>query len=160
MFHRIRTGSLRHAGRAVLLLLGTCLAMLGAREGWSAPASPAGGFRIIVNPENTATTLSREFLADAFLRNVQDWESGRRIAPVDQLPSSPTRQEFSKHILLRSVAAVRNYWQQRIFAGRGIPPPELESDAAIVRYVIANRNAVGYVSSAAELGSAQVVSVR
>jgi hypothetical protein len=50
--------------------------------------------------------------------------------------------------------------QQRIFAGRGLPPPELESDEAVLRYVRSRPGAVGYVSERAELGGVKVLGVR
>jgi ABC-type phosphate transport system substrate-binding protein len=150
----------RYDRRAALLVLGTCFVLSAPRAGLAESRGIVGDFQIIVNPENRAASLSREFLADAFLRNVRDWDEGFGILPVDLSPSSSTRDDFSRRILLRSVAAVRSYWQQRIFAGRGVPPPELESDAAVVRYVVGNRGAVGYVSRSAELGAARVVGVR
>jgi len=54
------------------------------------------------------------------------------------------------------VEAVRRYWQQCIFSGRSVPPPELDSDEAIVRYVAKYRGAVGYVSADAKLGDRDV----
>jgi hypothetical protein len=60
----------------------------------------------------------------------------------------------------RSVAAVKSYWQQVIFSGRGVPPPELESDEAVIRHVTRSPGAVGYVSGAANVRGVRVVSVR
>ena len=60
----------------------------------------------------------------------------------------------------RSPAAVRNYWQQRIFTGRGVPPPELASEEAVIKYVTDHPNAIGYVSGAAPLGGAAAATVR
>jgi hypothetical protein len=57
------------------------------------------------------------------------------------------------------VAAIKAYWQQRIFSGRGVPPPELGTDAHVVAYVLKYDGAVGYVSAAAELEGTRVVTV-
>jgi hypothetical protein len=62
-------------------------------------------------------------------------------------------------VLKRSVQAVKTYWQQRIFSGRGVPPPELESDDAVVRYVENNPGALGYISGTAALGKTKVLAV-
>jgi hypothetical protein len=140
-------------------LLGICVGLSVTRGVLSEPSDSIGNFRIIVNAENKVPGVSREFLANAFLRNVRDWDNGHGILPVDLLPNSPIREEFSQRILSRSVSAVRSYWQQRIFSGRGVPPPELESDEAVVRYVVDNRGAVGYVSGSAKLGAARVITV-
>jgi hypothetical protein len=55
---------------------------------------------------------------------------------------------------------VKNYWQQRIFSGRDLPPPELDSDEAVVSYVLSHRGALGYVSGAAKLDKAKPVAVQ
>jgi len=60
---------------------------------------------------------------------------GETALPVDLRSDSSVRRKFSESVLKRSVAAIRSYWQQRIFSGREVPPPELDSDAAVLRYV-------------------------
>lgn len=114
-------------------------------------------FRVIVHPDNRIDAASRAFLADAFLKRVTRWGDDEAIRPVDQRPDSGVRERFSRDVLKRSVAAVRNYWQQRIFSGRGVPPPELESDEAVVTYVLQHRGAVGYVSGGADLRGARAI---
>jgi ABC-type phosphate transport system substrate-binding protein len=81
------------------------------------------------------------------------------IRPVDAKPASSARQRFSKDVLKRSVSSVKSYWQQLIFSGRGTPPPELDSDEAIVSYVLKHPGSIGYVSGSAELKGAKVVDV-
>jgi hypothetical protein len=54
---------------------------------------------------------------------------------------------------------VKAYWQQLIFSGRDVPPPELESDDAVVAYVLAHRGSIGYVSGMAELKNARVLAI-
>jgi hypothetical protein len=55
---------------------------------------------------------------------------------------------------------VRAYWQQRIFSGRDVPPPELDSDQQVVDYVMKYPGAIGYVSGAADLKGARAVQIR
>jgi hypothetical protein len=57
------------------------------------------------------------------------------------------------------VQAVRAYWQQLIFSGRGVPPVELESDEAVVAFVLKYPGAVGYVSGATNIGNAKALRV-
>lgn len=124
-------------------------------------ASPLhAGFQIIRNPENPIDAVDRQFLEDAFLKKKTTWPGGGIIRPVDLAPASAARRQFSDEVLRRPVGAIRSYWQQRIFAGRELPPPELESDAAVVRFVLKERGAVGYVSNAAALGGAKVLIVK
>ena len=117
-------------------------------------------FVVIVHPTNPAGSLSREFLSDAFLKRTTRWEGGELIRPVDLHASSSVRRGFSARVLKRSVAAVRSYWQQRIFSGRGVPPPELDSEEAVVRHVMKHTCGVGYVGPSTEVGDARVVPIR
>jgi ABC-type phosphate transport system substrate-binding protein len=99
-------------------------------------------------------------LIDVFLKRTTRWNDGEAIRPVDQRPDSTARRRFSETILQRSVAAVKSYWQQRIFSGRDLPPPELDSDDAVVSYVTKHRGAVGYVSGTAKLERAKPVQIQ
>jgi len=141
-------------------LLAVCAAL--APGLWSAAvASEApGAFKVIVNASNPATSVNRDFLAAVFLKKATRWEDGERARPVDLAADSTVRAAFSLRVLARPVAAVRNYWEQRIFSGTDVPPPELASDAEVVRYVEANPGAVGYISAGAASGAAKVLAVR
>jgi hypothetical protein len=97
---------------------------------------------------------------DVFLKKVKAWPDGEAIRPVDLAPGSTVRQRFSEQVLQRPVAAVRAYWQQCIFSGRNVPPPELDSDDEVIAYVLKSSRAIGYVSAHAELRGAKVVTLR
>ena len=139
------------------------LAVLSALSAWFLPhasAEPGVVFQLVVDPENPASDLPRDVVADVFLKANTRWPDGTAMKPVDQKPDTNVRKAFSDRILRRSVAAVRSYWQQRIFSGREVPPPELESDDAVVRYVREHRGAVGYVSGATNAAGTKVVNVK
>jgi hypothetical protein len=146
--------------RAALRTLGSvalwCSTTLGLRDARASQPS----FKIIVHPSNPLGSAEPRFVADIFLKNVKSFDADVTAQPADQKASSPARRTFSRVILKRSVQAVRNYWQQRIFSGRGVPPPEFETDAEIVAYVLEHRGGIGYVSPEAAIGKARVVVVR
>ena len=153
--------TLRQARRSWVvwgLALGLFLSFGGASG--VADASDVPDLRIIVHPGNSARAVDKGFLSDAFLKKVTRWSSGEAIRPVDQRPASAVRRSFTRNILKRTVAAVRSYWQQRIFSGRDVPPPELDSDESVIAYVERTPGAVGYVSSAAKLGSSRELQVQ
>jgi hypothetical protein len=106
----------------------------------------APAYQIIIHPHNPATSVERAFLTEAFLKKVASWPSGETLHPVDLIPSSPVRRSFSEEVLHRSVADVKGYWQQRIFSGRDVPPPEFDTDEDVIKYVLKYEGAVGYVS--------------
>jgi ABC-type phosphate transport system substrate-binding protein len=128
-----------------------------------APGSARAGeveFRVIVHPNNAAGALERALVADLFLKKVTRWSDGEAAKPVDLRPTSAVRKHFSESVLKRSVGAVRSYWQQRIFSGRDVPPPELEAADAGVAYVARSPGAIGYVSASAKLAGVKELGVR
>jgi len=117
-------------------------------------------FVVIVNPKNPATKLDKKTVADGFLKKRTRWGDDKAMQPIDQKRSASVRAEFSKRILDRSVASVRTYWNQIVFSGRGVPPPEADSDEAVITYVANNAGAIGYVASTAKLDGVKVISVK
>jgi ABC-type phosphate transport system substrate-binding protein len=139
--------------RLVSLLL--VLALVLGVAGVSRATSPV--FLVIVNVDNPTVSVGRKFLTDAFLKKTTRWPHGELIRPVDQAPDSEVRRRFSDDVLKRSVSAVRSYWQQLIFAGRDVPPPEVGGDEQVVDYVRKHSGAVGYVSAASKPSGVKVV---
>jgi len=117
-------------------------------------------YRVIVHPSSDVGGLERRYLGEVFLKRATRWSNGDAILPVDLEADARARRAFSQDILGRSVESVKSYWQQIIFSGRGLPPPELKGDAAVVAYVLAHPGAIGYVSSEGDIGTARVVPVK
>lgn len=144
-------------GRFVFLALFALLVLVTPTH---VSAEPQAAFVVIVNPRNPYRALDRTFVAEAFLKKTTRWPDGEVIKPVDLPSRSRTRARFSEDVLKRSVAAVRSYWNQMIFSGRDVPPPELSSDDEVVKYVLTHAGAVGYVSGDARVGDAKIVTIR
>jgi len=108
-------------------------------------------YRLIVNSSNPVGALSRDEVSKLFLKKVPAWHSGEAVVPVDQSEDAEVRRVFSKRVLGKEVSAIKGYWQQAIFTGRGFPPVEKASDTEVATFVAANPSAIGYVSSAAAL---------
>ena len=72
----------------------------------------------------------------------------------------PVRGRFSQEVLKKTPAQLKCYWNQQIFSGKGVPPPEAESPAAAVAYVLGNPGAIAYVPIDADTGRAKVIGVR
>jgi ABC-type phosphate transport system substrate-binding protein len=142
---------------AVLTISLAALFAVGA-EAVVGPTTP--GYRVICNPDNPLRETDRRFLQDLFLKKVTVWPDGQTARPVDLGPNSPLRRLFTSEILKRPVEAVRSYWQQRIFAGQEVPPPEVGSEDEVVRFVLGQRGSVGYVSNETALRGAKVLMVR
>ena len=104
-------------------------------------------FVVITHPSNEVSSMTRAELSAIFMRRTKSWRDGTEIRPVEPFSRS-LRERFSRAIHGKSVAYVTRYWHRVIFAGRGVPPEELPSDAAVVEYVRTHRGAIGYVETA------------
>lgn len=145
--------------RTYALTIALVLAAAFSAEGADERPSAGSVFRVIINPANPTTTIDRKALAELFLKRSTRWSNGEVVRPVDLDAESALRKKFSTEVLSRSVPAVKSYWQQVIFSGRDVPPPELDSDEEVVKFVLKNVGAVGYVSGTTPLNGAKVLTV-
>ena len=147
------------AGLAALALGGPLLGQQ-LDDGRLLGPAPAAPYRVVVHPRNPQASADRRYLSQVFLRKTAHWPHGDSIRPVDLPPESTVRRRFTEEIHSRSVAAVKSYWQQVIFSGRGLPPPELASEEAVVRFVSRNPGAVGYVSGSVDVRTVKLLMVK
>jgi hypothetical protein len=124
-----------------------------------ASAATSDDYKIIVHPDNPIAAIDRHFLRDAYLRKSSDWSNGAAIRPIDLPSRYAVRGRFGQEVLRKSSSQLKSYWNQLIFSGKGVPPPEADSPDAVVAHVIANRGGVGYLPLDADPGSAKVIKV-
>jgi ABC-type phosphate transport system substrate-binding protein len=123
------------------------------------PAPEPAQYRIIVHPSNPVVRLDSRLIAEVFLKKVTRWENGQVIKPADLGRTSSVRRRFAREILGRTLEAVRHYWQQQIFSGRDVPPPEFDTEEQVVHYVLRHHAAIGYVSTMTDLRGARALTV-
>jgi ABC-type phosphate transport system substrate-binding protein len=116
-------------------------------------------FKIVVNTANPIASISKDDLSKLFLKKSTTWKNGREVIPVDQSERSPVRENFSKNIHDRPVAAIKSYWQQQMFSGRSTPPTTKSSDGELLSFVQQNPDAIGYVSSSVAISGVKVVDI-
>jgi ABC-type phosphate transport system substrate-binding protein len=139
------------AAAATGLILG-CAAGSDATEqrSWD-PSTRGEGFVLVVNDQNTVAAMPRAIISRLFLKKVSRWDSGAAALPIDLPADSPVRDAFTRHVLSKSVGSVKAYWQQQIFSGRDVPPPEKPTDESVLEFVQSNPAAIAYVSPVATL---------
>jgi ABC-type phosphate transport system substrate-binding protein len=126
---------------------------------WLAPRAIAAddAFKVIVNPDNPVTSIDRDFLRDAYLKKATEWGNGTALRPIDLSTRFPQRERFTQDVLHKTPSQLKSYWNQQIFTGKGVPPPEADSVDDMITYVLEHPGAVGYVPANADPGRAKVV---
>ncbi len=120
-------------------------------------AQGTGSYVVIVHPDNQAKAVSKKRVSRLLLKEIAKWDGGQSAQPVDLDSNSETRRDFSRDVHGRSVASIKNYWQRRIFSGRGVPPPEVATDLAVISHVRSHPGGIGYVSASARLTGVRVL---
>lgn len=123
------------------------LAALALAASRPAPAlAQEEGFVVIVNTANPVTSLTRQQVADIFMKHTAQWAQGGDVHPVDQPAVATVRDAFSRLVHGKPAAAVASWWGQQMFSGRAVPPPQRPTDRAVVTFVREDALAIGYVS--------------
>ena len=152
MRHDSRPASMPKLARQALRFLALASLLVMAASLAPRRASAQSGFVVVVNITNPASNIGRSQLAALFTKKEQSWSDGTPAFPVDLPADDPTREAFTAAIHGKSAQAIRAYWQQQIFSGRQVPPPERDSDEQVLAYVRTTVGAVGYVRPTARLG--------
>lgn len=139
--------------RRPVVVIALALGALLVRAPLAAAPAPvqAQDFQVIVNAANARASIGKADLARIFLRKTRAWPGGGKVEPVDQSEDAAVRQAFSREVLDKDVAAVKSYWQQQVFTGKGAPLPVHAGDAAVIAFVGGNADAIGYVAAGAAL---------
>ncbi|HLY61410.1 MAG TPA: hypothetical protein VKV95_11730 [Terriglobia bacterium] len=131
------------------------LALLASANVWA----QSGNYKIIVNSANTEESISKSSLARIFLKKDTRFLDGHGASPVDLTLNSPVREIFSRNVFGKSTSDVDALWQEQIFSGKDIPPPQKNEKAAI-EYVRSNANGIAYVSADADTKGLKVLRVQ
>jgi ABC-type phosphate transport system substrate-binding protein len=140
--------------RSHSLIIAALFALIGA-------TAAHADYKVVVHTSNSVDSVSKDKLADLFLKKVTRWDNGRSVTPVDQSEKNAVRDQFSKGALRKEVSWIESYWQKMIFSGRATPPAKLTSDSEVLDFIRSNPDAIGYVSHGASLpAGVKAVSVK
>ncbi|NRB36994.1 MAG: phosphate ABC transporter substrate-binding protein [Pseudomonadales bacterium] len=113
---------------------------------------------VIVNPENTLTTLSHASVRKIFLRKVKSFPDGTLARP-SELESGNERDKFNTKFLKKTESSLSSYWARMLFSGKANPPRQFNSQKAIKTYVASTPDAIGYIDSSNVDSSIKVIAV-
>jgi ABC-type phosphate transport system substrate-binding protein len=109
----------------------------------------AGDMAVIVNKENTLTTLSPGEAKLYYLRKLKSRWPGinKGIRPADRKSKCVEREAFYGTILKMSEAEVSAYFAERQFQNAERLPDKFSSDAEIIDFVEQEAGSIGYVNT-------------
>jgi ABC-type phosphate transport system substrate-binding protein len=122
---------------------------------WSQLGAAETEVKVIVHPSR-ATPLTEADLRAIYLKQKLLWDDDDPIVPINREAGSAARELFSERLFGQSSLRAAAYWNRRYFEAGEFPPATLASEEAVLRFVAANENAIGYVT-AAEVGPSVAV---
>ncbi len=140
---------MRHLPITVFLI---CL-LLAARH------SAAADVRLIVHPDVPGETLAFNEVQNIFLGQKAFWSDGVKIMPA-VLDDGGTHRAFLDRFIKKTASQFSMYWKRMIFTGKGMAPPDFETEAAVVEYVSGTVGGIGYVGPDVDLSAVKVLEVR
>jgi ABC-type phosphate transport system substrate-binding protein len=137
-----------------ILLVGCCLALRALPE--PLPAAAEASVKLIMHPTR-AGALTEADVRAIYLKRQLLWTDGQPIVAINREAGSTAREMFSQRIFQQDSRRLAAYWNQRYFEAGEFPPATLASEEAVVRFVSANPNAIGYVVADPPVGTVAVV---
>jgi ABC-type phosphate transport system substrate-binding protein len=126
----------------------------------TSPRAADEQYKVIVHPKNPVTELESDFVRNVYLKKAKSWGDGSTARPIDLPAKQAVRVRFTKDVLRKTPSQLKNYWNQQIFSGKAMPPPEAASPADVIAYVLANPGAIGYLPADVDAGGAKVVGIK
>lgn len=104
---------------------------------------------VVVSARSPVASLRAGQVTDIFLGQVGRFPDGSEAVPLDLPIGSPLRNEFYAKVAHKSAPLMKAHWTKMIFTGRGHPPKEVASSAAVRKMVADNPALIGYIEKAA-----------
>ena len=129
----------------------TALLLLGLSQ------SVLAGVAVVVNPDNSTSSLSKEQVAKIFLGKTKCFPNGSQVTPLDLQKDSSVRDKFYSKVVNKNESQLTSYWARKIFTGKGQPPRVLSDNSEMISNVSSIKGAIGYIDDSAVNSKVKVV---
>lgn len=110
---------------------------------------------VIVNPSNSSD-ISEEDVKKIYLGKTKSFSNGESVEAIN-IEEGAVRDDFDSKLLKKNASQLKAYWSKLIFTGKATPPESVNNEAAALKKVASNANAIGYVDAGSVDDSVKVV---
>lgn len=110
---------------------------------------------VIVNPGN-ASALDADTIKKIYLGKTKSFDNGNKVNPATQ-NGTAVAEEFNSKVVGKSSSQLNAYWSKLVFTGKGTPPEKLDTDQAVIDFVAANADSIGYIDSSKATDKVKVI---
>jgi ABC-type phosphate transport system substrate-binding protein len=114
---------------------------------------------VIANPSVKATEIGKNDLRDIFTGAATSLPDGSRVVPI-LLKAGTANEEFLKAYVGKNDTAFRAGWRSLVFSGQASMPKSLDTDTAVVEFVLHNPGAIGYIGASSPHEGVKVLTVK
>jgi ABC-type phosphate transport system substrate-binding protein len=101
---------------------------------------------LVINPDVTQESLSRNTLRSIFSMRKTQWPDGKAIHVFVMGDKSDLHRRFTKQLLGLFPHQLRRAWNRKIYSGMGQAPIRVESEQEMREQVAKTPGAIGYIS--------------
>ncbi|MGO1500346.1 MAG: phosphate ABC transporter substrate-binding protein [Marinobacter sp.] len=111
---------------------------------------------VIGNPSGPDSITDNK-VRDLYLNRSSQLPDGQKATPFELPGGDAIRAEFHDKITGRNDAQLKAFWSKQVFTGRGQPPAEAASAAAMKAQVSSTPGSIGYIDEADVDSSVKVI---
>jgi len=112
--------------------------------------------KIVVNPENPISIISKKELTQIYLRKKGFSNDGMALVPMD---FRANKMDFYEGVLNKPFPLIKRYWTRAIFSGKGTPPKEFRDLDRMLRSLKEMPGGLAYVPANSELKNLKVLKI-
>ena len=122
-----------------------------------APLQATAGMLVIIHPESQIEQLSRKQVIDLYMGRVQHFPDGKKASTIDLASDSNHRAKFYKGLTGKTLPQINAYWARLIFAGRATPPQSVGSPEDVIKTIMNDSTAIGYIDESELVDTVKVI---
>ena len=112
---------------------------------------------VIIAHSSGPDSITENEVRDIYLNRSQQLPNGDRATAFELTAGTPIRSEFHNKITSRNDAQLKAFWSQQVFTGRGQPPAEFGTAAAMKASVSTTPGSIGYIDESDVDSSVKVI---
>ncbi|MFT5758132.1 MAG: ABC-type phosphate transport system substrate-binding protein [Alteromonadaceae bacterium] len=101
---------------------------------------------VVVNKANPIDKLSRSELIDLFMGKYVSFPNDVKAIPVELNGDNKIKVDFYQNLVGMPLSRVNAYWSRLRFTGRKRTAVFKPNESDLIAFIIANKQAIGYVS--------------
>lgn len=116
-------------------------------------------YQVVAHSGVAASSISKADLSKIFLVQSKTWPGGGVVIPVDQQTKSLVRKAFCKDVHGKKVMSAWKIVKKAMMNDDATPPKVKKGDEAVLEFIAATPNSIGYIDDGLAATGVKVLTV-